>query len=191
MRYVGLDISSTTIGISSLEETNGEIKLISTEYFKPDKKENIFELLTHTRAYIIDRVKALAPDVVVIEDIAMFMGKHSTADTIVLLAVLNRTIGLTIYEELGFAPVLLNVNSARSILRPKDHLGKLVKEEIPDILRINYGIKYDYKLKRNGEYAAETFDMADAIAIALAHIMNKDLPAKPKNKKTKKSRVKG
>jgi Holliday junction resolvasome RuvABC endonuclease subunit len=191
-KYLGLDISSTTIGISLLEEENNIIKVLNVEYYKPPKKDNIFELLSHTREYIIKKILELNPDEIVIEDFSQFMGGASTSATIILLALLNRTIGLTIYEEYSKTPHLLNVNTVRSIIRPKDYNGKLDKFDVPMALEkiipeYKHNFLYKTKGRAEGKVMDETYDMADSIAVALAYILSKDNVKL--NVKKKKSRI--
>lgn len=168
--YLGLDISSSTIGLALIErKENNKFCLLHKEYYKPSKKDTLFETLSKTKKFISDKVKELKPDKVIIEDISEYMGGKSTSKTIIKLAVFNRTVGLTIYEECGIMPELINVNTVRSIIRPKGYKGRLAKEDVPDVVAAILKIEYDYIYKKTGKIADESYDIADAIAVALAY----------------------
>lgn len=170
MRYLGLDVSSTTIGISLIEYKNKKFSLIECEYYKPSKKDSLFESLHKTKEHLIKILKDYKPDVVVIEDIAEhFQQNQSSSKTIVKLATYNRTVGLTVYEELKKEPVMINVNTARSIIRPKGYRGRLAKEDVPEVVAAILGCEFPWQFKKNGKIADESYDMADSLAVALAH----------------------
>jgi Holliday junction resolvasome RuvABC endonuclease subunit len=144
--------------------------LVHSEYYKPPptKKVSLFESLSQTKAYILDVVNNWSPDKVVIEDISEYMGNRSTSKTIIKLAVYNRTVGLAVFEEINEVPLLINVNTVRSILRPKGYKGRLAKEDVPDVVAAIMKIDFPYVFKKSGKVADESCDMADAMAVALA-----------------------
>lgn len=168
MRILGFDASSTTIGWSVLDIENNNVKLVKVDYLKPPKKGSIFSRLSTVKKSIIELLKIYKPDEVIIENIVEFMKNKSSAKTIILLALFNRTVGLTVYEYLNKEPQLLYVSSVRSVLKPKERKERLQKEEIPYILEEEFEIVFNKKFKRNGKVADETYDMADSIAVALA-----------------------
>jgi len=194
-RILGLDISSSVIGISVIKVNDAFIHLESVEYYEPPstQKVSLFKSLIETKKYIIEKIKHLNPDKIVIEDIAEhFAGGASTSKTIIKLAVYNRTIGLSIYETFNIEPIMINVNTIRSIIRPKDHVGRLLKEDVPQAIEKILNIKFPYEYKKSGQIDSTSYDMADAISAALAYQMaldnNKPL-SKVKKKKTKKKNV--
>lgn len=166
---MGLDISSTCIGLSLIEEKDYKFKLLEIDSYKPNKENGIFDALLKTKEYIRSKLKEWKPDKVVIEDIAQhFAGGASSAKTIITLAIYNRTIGLTVYEELGQEPNLMNVNTVRSIIKPKGFSGKLPKEDVPEVVAAILKIDFPYIYNRKGKIADESLDRADSIAVALA-----------------------
>lgn len=166
---MGWDISSTTIGLSLIEVYKGSFSLKKYELYKPNKKVDLFESLKQTRDFVIKKVKEWRPDEVVIEEIAEHItGSGSTSKTIVKLATYNRTVGLAVYEALQKAPVMLNVNTARSLLRPKGYKGRLIKEDVPKVVAAIMKCDFPWKYKKNGKIADESYDIADAMAVALA-----------------------
>lgn len=175
MRIMGLDVSSTTIGLSIVKEEDGKFSLEHTEYYKPSKKnEDIFQTLHETKEWIKERIKTLKPDDVAVEDIAKhFSVGSSSANTVIVLAIFNRTVGLGIYEATGHGPKLWAVRSARALIKPKAYEGELKKEDVPEVLGYLLQTPFPYKYKKNGKIADETFDMADSIVIALSEALKR------------------
>ena len=169
-RIMGLDASTTTIGLSILKYDDGYLTLDHVEYYKPPKDGNIFERLNEVREFILKKIRELQPTDIAVEDIIQYMPK-STAATIIALARLNLTVCMTIYGEVGLPPTLLDVNKIRRTIK----IGKLQpkKEEIPDVVCAHLGISFPYVYKKQGKnkgkFANESFDMADSIAVALSY----------------------
>jgi Holliday junction resolvasome RuvABC endonuclease subunit len=191
--FMGLDISSTTVGIS-LIDFNEDLKkptLLKCEYYKPPKDGDIFSSLRETREFFTNKIKEYNPDKIVIEEaLKHFGGKLSSADTLIKLNIYNYTIGLVCYEYLGKSPTLLNVNTCRAVLRPKNYPGKLAKEDVPKVIEKLLNIPFPYVYKKNGNISEVSMDMADAVAIALADIyleLSKNNPKPSKKKKVDKS----
>jgi len=187
MKYLGLDVSSTTIGLSLIEENLGKLSLIKYEYYKPIK-DNLFLSLHEVREYIIKIVKEWCPDECVIEDTLKFIGGGSTAQTIIKLSIYNRTCGLAVYETLGKDPILMNMQTARSIIKLPGYQGKLAKEDVPETVAKILNIKFPYVYKKNEKIADESYDIADSIAITLGYLGLKLAESKPKAPKRVKKK---
>ncbi|HVI40218.1 MAG TPA: crossover junction endodeoxyribonuclease RuvC [Anaerovoracaceae bacterium] len=188
-RVVGLDASTTTIGFSVVDYdgySGPELKHV--EHFKPPKKGDLFEKLDKVREFIFDRLDKYKPDDVALEDIILFMKGHSTAKTISSLAVLNRTVGLAVYNKTGKPPQLLNVMKIRHAIKENKKLP--AKEDIPELVAKILNIKFPYILNKKGAVAVENYDRADSIAVALAYIENRKRVEKPAKKRTKKQKSK-
>lgn len=173
-RLISIDASTTTIGIGVIDYYDKKVKLIHQEYFKPLKKVSIFKKLENVKEYMAKLNKKWKPDTVCIEDIIQFMAGKSGAKTVIPLAVLNRTIGLTWYEMMGKEPELLNVIAIRHAIKLSKELP--AKEEIPNIVAQRLHIDFPYYTKINRktkkkEIRAESYDVADAIAVGLAFII--------------------
>lgn len=173
-RIVGFDASTSTIGVAVIDYKIGQcdqvpqVKLIHNEFFKPPKKGTIFEILNKTREYITTVITDFKPDSIALEDIILFMKGHSTAKTISKLAVLNRTVGLAIYNS-GIEPELLNVMKIRHAIKLDKKLPS--KESIPDLAAHHLGIdSFPYQMNKKNKPIIENYDMADAMAVALASI---------------------
>lgn len=172
---MGLDASTSTIGLSVIEYDEKLMKLIHYEYYKPASlsKVNELERLIQVKKFILDRIEKFNPDDVAIEDFARFMKGKSGAGTIIPLAILNRTICLTIYERLNKLPNILNVNTIRAKLKITNERPK--KEEMPNIVAHHLNIEFPWikkinKKTKNEKLIEENYDIADSISCACAHI---------------------
>jgi Holliday junction resolvasome RuvABC endonuclease subunit len=175
---MGLDVSSATIGLSILsysDKRKKKLQLKHAEYYKPNKKVCIFEMLSDVRKYIFEKVDEFKPSLVILEDIVMFMKGKSTAKTIVMLSAINRTVGTAVYDSTGQPPVLLGVIKVRHAIKPDKKMTS--KEDVPKVVakilktRFPYIKDKDGKTARNrkGEVVVENYDMADAIALGCAY----------------------
>lgn len=190
MRLLSLDASTTTIGLAIFEYTNfSDKKLIHHEFFKPPKKGDLFERLAKVRDFVYSRLDTYQPHQVALEDIILFMRNHSTATTVSSLAVLNRTVGLAVYNQSGKSPELLNVLKIRHALKLSKTLPN--KEEIPNLVAHHLKIDFPWKLNKNSKPIVENYDVADAMAVGLAYIKIKDLETckTSKSKKIRKTSV--
>lgn len=169
---MGFDASSTTIGICVVDYCKSSAKLKHLEYYKPPKKGGLFERLSAVRDLINSKIDEFNPDACAIEDIVLFMSGASTAKTITTLAVLNRTVGLAIYDKMKSPPYLYNAMKIRHAIKLDKKLPS--KEEIPELVAklLKFKFPYEYIRKRDGssELKKENYDMADAVAVAYCHI---------------------
>lgn len=177
-KIIGIDASSTTIGICVIEYDDTQILLKYTEYFKPSKQLSILKKLLSIRLFIKDLIRRFNPDEIALEDILLFMSKKSNATTIITLAIVNRIIGTEILDITGVEPYLYNVRSIRKIINNTPN--KIEKKDIPDLVASILNIKFPYLLNRKKNIIKENYDIADSIAVALCHIF---LTRKKKNDK--------
>jgi Holliday junction resolvasome RuvABC endonuclease subunit len=181
MRILSFDASTTTIGYAILESE--PLKLIHVGYFKPNKKLSLFERLVSVKKLVLELIDGYQPNEIALEDILLFMPGKSNATTITSLAVLNRTVGLTIFEATDKAPILLNVTSIRHKLKINEYPKK---EDIPELVAKKLDINFPYKYNKKNEIIVENFDQADAIAVGLAYILGLRPAVKIKKKRKKK-----
>lgn len=185
MRVLGFDASSTTIGVSVIDYDDVGMQLVYCDYFKPPKKGEIFARLSAVRAFVFEMLDTYKPDDVALEDIVLFMKGRSSAKTITTLAVLNRTVGLAVFNHFGKEPKLLNVRTIRSQLKINNVTPK--KEDMPENVATHLGIAFPYRYiskgKTKGKIAVESYDMADGTAVSLAFIKLSKPKAKPIKKK--------
>ena len=187
-RILGLDISSTTIGYCLLLVEGHDIKISVLDHFKPIKKGTLLERLADTRDKMSDIISHLQPDFIAIEDIITFMPRRSSANTIIILAVFNRMMGLLCLDYLGKLPTLYPVMTIRKGL--KENLDPPKKEEMPALIGRHLKIPFPWEFNKNGKPRVENYDRADAAAVALFHsyILFGLLKLPPKKKKKPKKR---
>jgi Holliday junction resolvasome RuvABC endonuclease subunit len=179
-RILGLDASTKTIGLSIIDEIDGYMTLSHLEHFHPPKDGDIFERLAIVRKFIIDKIDEFKPTDIALEDIILFMKNKSSAQTIRALAILNRTVGLAIYNYTGKSPNLLSVMKVRHAIKLTNVFPS--KDDIPELVAKILNIKFPYILDKDGSYAVhkrgknkgkyieQNFDRADSIAVAIAFI---------------------
>lgn len=189
MRIMGLDASTTTIGLAIIDYENNKCNLIHTEYFKPPKEGELFSRLNAVREYISLKINEFKPDHVALEDIILFMRGASSATTITSLTALNRTVGLAVLNALNEAPCLIGVVKVRNTIKQTPESPD--KSQIPDTVSKILGIEFPWIRNKKGKVIEENFDISDSIGVALAFIM---MPVEqrwkanlPKPKKTRKS----
>lgn len=198
MRVLGLDISSTTIGIGLLnyDVLTKETNLLSAEFYSPPKLGSTYERLKRTENDIQNILDRLQPDIVAIEDI-LFFAKKSTMRTLILLGIFNRQVGFTVSKWLVSdssqsdygqeEPILFPVATIRATLRKIFNQKEIEKENIPHLLQQifpNFPISKISKGKKIGKLTKETYDMADGVSVALTYIEKhcKDASVKTKGK---------
>jgi Holliday junction resolvasome RuvABC endonuclease subunit len=183
-KILGLDISSTTCGVAILYCDDNisptQITQIDSIYIKPQKNGSIFERIKKIQDDISKILEKYKPDEIAIEDITQFMGGSSSANTIILLAIFNRSIGLVCYNFLGRPPELYNVLKIRHKIKISKELPK--KEDIFELIKKKTGITLEpepfnppiktIKCKKiKNKQPTEFSDCADAAAVALCHMM--------------------
>lgn len=171
MIIIGLDISTTTIGIAVLKYKNKKTTLIHKDYYKPPKDGTMCERLFTVKEYFNKLFTKYKPDRLAVEDYIQFMKGGSGAKTIIPLALFNRTICLTYYEKYKKNPYIYNVLTIRHAIKTTKVLPK--KEDIPELVYGILGIENEYmtRISRGKEVILpENYDIADAIAVALCHI---------------------
>jgi Holliday junction resolvasome RuvABC endonuclease subunit len=178
MRILGLDVSTTTIGISVIDFDDEKASVIYIGYYKPEKgllPDHNFDFLNMLRLAkreIISIISEYKPDHVAVEDFIKFMSGGSGAATIIPLAVLNRTLCLSITETFSQLPLhICNVISIRTRIKKASKLTSLPKkDEIPALLETILNIEIPRPTKdvrgKSPRLMEEHYDMADAIAVA-------------------------
>ena len=170
---MGIDGSTSTIGLSIVEESDdGKPIFKHVEHYKPLKDIHILDILKHTKEYITSKLKEFSPDEVIIEEYIKFMLGKSSSDSTISLAVINRTICMTIYEYLNKKPYIVNVNTIRAIIKPKNyHLPRVPKENVLPVICEHLGIEWEWLTSKKGKVLEENFDRSDACAAALSLIL--------------------
>jgi Holliday junction resolvasome RuvABC endonuclease subunit len=167
MVIIGFDVSSTTIGYCVLD-IGEDIKYIASGFIKPCKKGDLFSRLYKTKREINELLYKYTPEHVVIEEISKFFPNKSKAQTIIMLAVFNRMVGLESYAFLNKEPLLLPVMSIRSTIRKEAKLATMPdKKELPEIIAKLLNIEFPWVTKKN-KRLEESYDVSDGICCAFA-----------------------
>ena len=168
MKTLGLDISSSKIGIALLDEEN--ILISDVLKFKSNQtleeraaqfERRMREIDTH---HVVFNVYVEQPAI-------MFRGGKTTAFT---MATLQRFNGMCCYilsQIVDMEAALINPNSARSILGikvPRKVPSKEKKKAIIENISERFGDQFKYNITRQGNPQPGTDDRADALVVALA-----------------------
>jgi RNase H-fold protein (predicted Holliday junction resolvase) len=169
MKTLGLDISSSKIGIALLDS---EKKIIISDVLKFKTSQSLEERAAHfeKRMREIDKHHVVY-DVFVEQPAIMFRGGKTTAFTMATLQRFNGMCCYVLSQIFETESTLINPNSARSALgikTPRKVPSKEKKKVIIDSMAQRFGEKFQYNLTRQGNPQPGTDDRADALVIALA-----------------------
>lgn len=139
-------------------------------------QENIIKIIKSVKEKVATRFGMLKYSVGV-ED---FLLSHPTtsAKTITTLSVYNTTVCMAAYNWLGIEPQPIHIATIRATLRNLAEIDKkdvFSKEHVPaaieKIINKYYPSKWKFRIltKRTGNISAETYDMSDAIAVAITY----------------------
>jgi hypothetical protein len=199
--FLGFDVSSSCVGYGVLKQhDDGRLEVVAIGHFQP-VKENIFDNLLDTKTHINEILHKYRPTDIAIEDILLFIKSKSSANTITLLSMFNRTVCLCCYEFLKSTgsknyPRLMDVKTIRETLSlDGEHVEK---EDLPAILGKRLGINFPIIYNRKKNIDVKTYDQSDGMAVCLANVLLPidstiaplHIPKKRKPKAEKKPRVK-
>lgn len=197
---MGIDCSSTTIGVSILKiNSKNEVTFVECEYIKPIKNDDITLRLADTRDKLSKIINRYKPDHIGIEEIIAYMPRRSSANTVIILAVFNRMACLLSYDYLKAPPKLFNVMSIRHGLKLNNIVPQ--KEDMPDLVSQHLKIKFPWRYNKKNNAIVENYDMADSVAVALFYsyiltgkcklpVTKTEKKAKAKSKKKTKAKKK-
>jgi hypothetical protein len=173
---LGLDISTSVIGVSGIDNNSRTLHKLSYINLKDGK--DLFE-----KAIIFKNEMKNLPltvsSVAIEEPLVMYKAGFSSAQVLSKLSMFNGMCSIIAMDLFNVVPVYYNVSSARKLAYPdmkfpkgcdrKEIVWKHVDEEFQDIEWF-YG-------PRSGKLVKQCYDMSDACIIALAHhevLNNKD-----------------
>ncbi len=168
MQTIGLDISSSKVGIAVLD-SDDNIKVSEVLKFKTN-------MALEERADIFaQRMRQLekhyVPIAIYIEQPAlMFKGGKTTAQTMAKLQRFNGMCSYIVHDIFELTPVLINPRSARRVLGIKIAKGANTKKTIIEWVKQEYEKDFKFKITRHGNPQPGTDDRADAIVTALGGI---------------------
>lgn len=163
MIYTGLDISTTTVGYSSIDENES---LLNYGYIDLSKEKGLYEKV----ALFEQSLSAMPfPDFIAAEDIMnRFMQGKSNIKVIIKLAQFNALACDRCITKFSIQPTMINVNTARRTVIGKIPKGINSKQFVLEWIVDKYK---DIKLpmmKRKDAIAKQAYDISDSIIIALA-----------------------
>jgi len=168
MKVLGLDISTTKIGIALLDDE----ELIISEVIKLKSNMSLEQ-----RAHIFEEKMLQIDDKHVIMDIyieapaMMFGGGRTTAITMAKLQRFNGMTSFIVSAVFDIEALQINPLSARSVLgikMPRKLPNKEKKRFIIDWVKEKYRDGFRYDMTRQGNPQPGTDDKADAVVIGLA-----------------------
>ena len=176
---LGLDISTTIIGVAVIDDDGN---LIKSEHWDISKCEDVFEKAETVGAELWSiRNEHQISDVFIETALVRFIPGRSRADTIVKLAKFNGVVSWICFETFGVRPTFINVNTARSLYGlsfPRGTKGPQRKKMVIDEVKEREKTAFECELARGGKnYKKGTDDRADAVVIARAGeflLKNKD-----------------
>ncbi len=181
VKYIGLDISTSIIGICLLDN-NGN--LVNLENINLKKKKCIFEKSSEVKRrfaniisdYQIDNEVAISIE----EAFQSFSRGFSSAKTLQQLSRFNGIVSYLAYESFSVNPVYINVNSARKNLQIKlDKKSNIsTKEQIFQWVKEREEFGWPTKVLKSGpnkglvKFEESCYDMSDAYIICKAYLYN-------------------
>jgi Holliday junction resolvasome RuvABC endonuclease subunit len=168
MYILGLDISSSKIGIALLKDD----KIIISEVVKFKSNQPLEERALQFE----DRMRRIEQHYVVFEvyveqPAMMFRGGKTTAYTMATLQRFNGMCCYALRKVFDITPMLVNPRSARSKLGIKTQRGlssKQIKKCIIDHVEHIFENQFTYNMTHKGNPQPGTDDRADALVVALA-----------------------
>jgi len=168
MKILGLDISSSKIGIALLDDE--QILISDVLKFKSSQSLEERAALFERRMRAIDTHHVVF-DVYVEQPAIMFRGGKTTAFTMATLQRFNGMCCYVLSQIFEMEALLINPNSARSVLGikvPRKVPSKEKKKAIIENISDRFGDRFQYNLTKQGNPQPGTDDRADALVVALA-----------------------
>ena len=191
MIYIGLDISTTTIGYSAIVIKDKKITNVYYDYYCPNKKLDSISLIVDAKDKIINAINNIISkhnedkDIYVCVEDILLQATKTTAMTITKLAGINRTLCVAMKENFGNLKLIYVQTIRAQLKRMAGRTDRVDKESVPDVLQeiVSKHIKdwtFDFELKKigkkKGEKKIENYDKADGMAVALAGAyLNKEI----------------
>jgi len=167
---LGLDISTTIIGVALLDEEN---ILIVSDHWDITKHDTLFEKAEVVGSLMWElRTKYNINQVFIETALKKFFPGKSRADTIIKLAKFNGIVSWLCFDTFGDAPTFINVNTARTLYGlsfPRGTKGPQRKKMVIEAVKEKEKTSFTVEMARGGKnYKKGTDDRADAVVIARA-----------------------
>tara|TARA_B100000131_G_scaffold322863_1_gene378446 strand:- start:2509 stop:3042 length:534 start_codon:yes stop_codon:yes gene_type:complete len=171
IKVLGLDISSSVVGWAIVDCSGSKPALLEHGNIKPPKsnKGSLTYRASEYYNYICSFLDEKKPDFVAIEAYAnKFPRGRSTARTIIVLSFFNELTSMACLRTLGYEPEKYAVVTIRSQLSKLFGSRIVSKEDTFEYIKNNISGFVTNK-NRNGKISKESYDEADAVAVALAY----------------------
>jgi len=167
MNILGLDISTTTVGATLL---NDKGKIIFCESWDLRKIEKCLFIKADVIKAELIKISQPIDKIIIEQPLQRFIAGRSSIKTILMLAKFNAILSYTCYELFGETPEYVSANSARKKCGIVIEKGADVKEAVLQHI-LNSEPNFDVQYTRHGNPIHGTYDRADSLVVArVGHI---------------------
>lgn len=165
---LGLDISTSVIGIAVLDEDKNLMSYDAIKFKSDVSLEERADFLSKEIQTLNTtwRIK----HVFVEQPFIAFSGGKTTAVTMSKLQRFNGMCCYGLYCIYRNSPTLIQANKARGLVGIKVRRGEKAKPVVLAWVKENYKGSFSYEMTRHGNPKPTTYDMADAVVVARAGI---------------------
>ena len=165
---LGLDISTSVIGIAVLDEDKNLMSYDAIKFKSDVSLEERADFLSKEIQTLNTtwRIK----HVFVEQPFIAFSGGKTTAVTMSKLQRFNGMCCYGLYCIYRNSPTLIQANKARGLVGIKVRRGEKAKPVVLAWVEENYKGSFSYEMTRHGNPKPTTYDMADAVVVARAGI---------------------
>lgn len=165
---LGLDISTSVIGIAVLDEDKSLMSYDAIKFKSDASLEERADFLSKEIQTLNTtwRIK----HVFVEQPFIAFSGGKTTAVTMSKLQRFNGMCCYGLYCIYRNSPTLIQANKARGLVGIKVRRGEKAKPVVLAWVEENYKGSFSYEMTRHGNPKPTTYDMADAVVVARAGI---------------------
>ncbi len=165
---LGLDISTSIIGASVLDDDRQVVASVAWDMRNKNHFPDIFSKYNHVRGELLDIHNQYEIDHIFIEQsLQMFRSGFSSAKTLSTLSSFNGVISYLCYRELGLKPEHISASSARKSCGITIPRGVKAKERVVEFLLDNEP-HFEVEYTKHGNIKPVYYDIADSIVIAKA-----------------------
>lgn len=169
MRTLGLDVSTSIVGFTVLEDET-PLKIGHVDF---KKCNDLWEKADHVKAELEKLIDEFKPDQVYVEESLLgFSSGLSSAGTLFTLAKFNALVSYFMYKKTGKPVTYVAANSARKTvgikLIPKKKCGVSHKQQAFDWALAGPLASHPFPKTRTGSWKGFVFDEVDSFVIALA-----------------------
>lgn len=160
---IGLDISSSVIGIA-IKDENG----ITLNHINLKKFPDLFEKAKHIEENFYSYFPSECDEIYVEDYAKKFTAGMSSASTITVLSSINFLMCYLLYRNYESKPKYINVSTARKMLAIKTASKGATPSEKKRFIFNQMKDRHkdvNWLIKTNGDYHSVNYDMADALII--------------------------